>query len=129
MPYIKLTGHYSEQTPGGVYIGHINMTVRLGNGVTVELPLPFVPLGSHLGVAPVVEPGEAGSVRLDFTRWTPVSYGDVTARFPFNFDRQDMAVKVTRAFDNDPATNWNDDQGQIMTWLRTWGASHSLSFA
>lgn len=129
MSYIKLTGHYNEQVPGGVYTGFINLTLPLGNSATVELPLPFMPLGNNLGIAPMSMPDGASSVRFDFSRWSPVSYGRVTARFPFSFDGQEMAVKVARAFHADQATSWRDTPDQITAWLRTWGANHGLTVA
>ncbi|GAB3380781.1 hypothetical protein [Amycolatopsis echigonensis] len=130
MSYIKLQGHYTEQTPGGLDLGTINQTVQLGNGTAVELPAPFLPINQHLAIAPVITADGDSAARIDFGRWSPLRYGgDGLAFFPCNFHRQDVAVRVARAFDADPAADWDDTYDQKIAWLHAWGDENGFRFA
>lgn len=126
--YIKMDGHYTEPVAGGVSVGYIRRTLILGNGGTVEFPLPFIPIGNDVGIAPLVMPDGANELRINLAYWSPVHYGrDVVALFPFNFSDQTTAVKVARAFDADPTTSWRASNEAITAWLRSWGAQHGIA--
>ncbi len=130
MSYIKLHSHYTNDFPDGVHVGAIGMSTKLGNGTAVELPIPFIPISHNLGIAPGMVPDGQTALRIDFTRWAPVRYGrDLVTQFPFHFTTQEMAVKVARAFDTDPATHWRSGFDEIDAWLRTWGPANGLTFA
>jgi hypothetical protein len=127
--YVQFDGYYTEHVRGGVSVGTVGMVSTLGNGTTVSIPTPFIRIGGNLGIIPAIDPDGDASLRIDFTRWSPVRYGqDLTAGFPFNFPSQDLAVKVARAFDADPRTTWRDAPDAIGAWLRTWGADNGLNF-
>jgi hypothetical protein len=128
--FIKFECHYMEYAPGGgVSVGTAGTAITLGNGTTVEIPTPFIRLDSNLGIIPAIAPDGDAALRIDFTRWSPLRFGqDLTAGFPFNFATQDLAVKVARAFDVDPRTTWRDTPAAIEAWLRTWGADNGFNF-
>jgi hypothetical protein len=125
MSYIKLHGYFTKSIPDGIATGTVSSTVVLKNGDTVEIPLPFVPTSDTVGVAPNFElSGDAG-IRLDFTRWIPVRTGtDLTAGFPMYFTDQALAVKIGRAFEDDPTTSWRDPAEVIQAWVQTWLAAN-----
>ncbi|WP_219414154.1 hypothetical protein [Pseudonocardia nigra] len=119
--YIKFEGYFTEHIRNGVSVGCPTAMVRLGNDTTVEIPRPFIAIGNNLGITPAIEPDGETSLRIDVTRWSPLRYGHpITAGFPFNFAGQELAVRVTRAFDADPNTSWRDPATAIRLWLRTW---------
>jgi hypothetical protein len=121
MSYMKLVSHYTLHIPGGMSVGNLELTTDLGNGNTVTVPLPFIALGSDIGISPVIEPDGDAALRIDLTRWSPVRYdSDFTARFPFSISDQATAAKVARAFDADPAITWHSTVTEIRTWLDTW---------
>ncbi|OKJ93838.1 hypothetical protein [Amycolatopsis sp. CB00013] len=125
MAYIKLTAHYAEQSGGRVAVGAWHLYITLKNGTKVDFPAPFVPLNETLAVTPVIEPDGDAGVRIDFTRWSPMRYGVAgSTGFPMWMSSQEMAVRVARAFDADPATRWSDSPDDIRTWLRSWLAAN-----
>ncbi|WP_432847127.1 hypothetical protein ACQPXB_40755 [Amycolatopsis sp. CA-161197] len=45
------------------------------------------------------------------------------------FRRQEVAVRVTRAFHADPATTWRDTYEQMTAWLYAWGPANGVHLA
>ena len=128
MTFLKLDAHYVHQNSDGLHIGAIGLTIALGDGTTVQIPTPFVPIGNDLGIAPAVVADGATALRIDFAQWTPVRYGrDIVAAFPYRFPRQETAVVVARAFDADPATHWRSDTAAMTAWLRSWGSANGVT--
>lgn len=124
MSLIKLDAHYVERS----YVGAVHLTIALNNGTTVIFPAPFLPLTSSLAITPVVVPDGDAGLRIDFTRWSPLRYGVTNAaRFPVSLPSQELAARVARAFDADPATTWADTPDQVMAWLRSWTAANNLA--
>ncbi|MGW4826666.1 hypothetical protein ACWEOG_03720 [Amycolatopsis japonica] len=123
MSLIKLDAHYLNETG----VGAVGLTITLANGTTVIFPAPFVPLTASLAVMPWIRPDDATGLRIDFAFWAPMTYGDAgAARFPLSLPTQELAVRVTRAFDADPATAWSDSPDQMVAWLRSWAASNDV---
>jgi hypothetical protein len=121
MSYIKLDGHYTIDRPGNFFVGAVRLTIKLGNGTTVEMPVPFLPLGDGLAISPCTVLEGADSLRFDFGNWMPLTYRDgQVARIPFAVAGQDVAVRACRAFDADPSTGWHDNYEQIAAWLSAW---------
>lgn len=119
--FVKLAGHYVEHVPGGVSIGSLSSTIALGNGTTVEMPLPFVPIGPSLAVVPTLMRAGDASVQVDFSRWSPARYGDRgLATFPRWYADQAVAVRICRAFDADPALSWTSPAEEITAWAIRW---------
>ncbi|GAB1508187.1 hypothetical protein [Actinophytocola sp. KF-1] len=125
--FLKLNAYVTEQNRQGVAVAAPTITLTLGDGTTVEFPVPFVPVGGHLALVPRISVvGETG-VRVDLSRWSPayVSAAHMVI-FPARFDSQAVAVRVARGFDADPATSWNDPRDQMAAWLREWGPANGV---
>jgi hypothetical protein len=119
--FMKLEGHYIEQTPKGFGVGSISTTITLGNGTTVEMPIPLIPIGNNLAVTPALTADGDTGVRVDFSRWTPTRYGRAgAALFPRWYADQSIAVKVCRAFDADPTVSWDSPLDAIHAWATAW---------
>ncbi|RSM58959.1 hypothetical protein DMH03_23970 [Amycolatopsis sp. WAC 01376] len=127
MSYIKLAAHYVDQSGGRIAVGAWQLYITLNNGTTVDFPAPFVALDATLAVTPVIEPDGDAGVRVDFTRWSPLRYGvSGSTGFPVWLSSQELAVRVARAFDADPATRWSDSPDDIRTWLRSWAVTNDV---
>jgi hypothetical protein len=123
---IQLTAHYQEHVPGGISIGAPKMTIRLGNGTTVETSVLFLPIGNNLAITPVVTLDGDTALRIDLSRWCPMRYGtDCSRSMPFGFTSQQLAIRIARAFDADPATRWSDDTPAMTAWLKQWSAANN----
>lgn len=118
--FLRLHGHVISHTHDGVYATRITSTFQLSDGLTVNLPLPFVPINEKgLAVTPAVAPDGDTALRIDLTRWSPaVVSPEVVAGFPVNFGDQSTAVEAAREFDADPSTSWSDP-ASMRDWLRT----------
>lgn len=117
--FLKLDAVANFQTRGLVKTVWISFTFQLNDQLTVEMPIPFVPIGGGLAVTPTVTNDGDSALRIDLTRWSPAYVGiDVVAVFPGSFTSQSIAVKVAREFDADPTTSWSDP-ASIRDWLRT----------
>jgi hypothetical protein len=125
--FLKLNAYVTEQNRQGVAVAAPTVTVALGNGTTVEIPVPFVRIDVYLAVVPHMSiDGETG-VRTDLSRWSPAYISaQQMVIFPVNFDGQAVAVRAARAFDADPATSWNDSPDQMAAWLREWGPANGV---
>jgi hypothetical protein len=128
MSYIKLEAHYIDQTPSAFVSGAVQLSIALNDGTAVDFPAPFVPLTNTLAVMPMILPDGDAGLRIDFTLWAPLRYGPSgpSVRFPLSLSSQDLAVRVTRAFDADPSTAWSDSPDQMITWLRSWVAANNV---
>ena len=125
--FLKLNAYVTEQNRQGMAVAAPSITIGLGNGTTVDFPVPFLQISGHLALVPRISVvGEAG-VRIDLSRWSPacVSAAQMVI-FPARFDTQVAAVKAARAFDADPATSWNDSPDQMAAWLRGWGPANGV---
>ncbi|MEV6644553.1 hypothetical protein [Amycolatopsis sp. NPDC051371] len=126
MSYIKLEAHYTIHISGGVHIGAVNLTTVLAGDLTVDMPIPFLALTDTLAVFPSIEADGDTAMRIDFTHWSPLRYGAAgAARFPFALTSQELAVRVARAFDADPAVDWSDTRERIEAWLNAWLAANT----
>lgn len=118
--HVKLDGHYIDQTRDRIGVGAIPVTVTLGGG-TVEFPAPFLPIGGGLAVMPAIAPDGDTAVRIDFTRWIPLRYGQGSSdSLPLYLNGQSLAVRICRAFDADPRTHWRQSADEVRAWLEQW---------
>lgn len=123
MSYTKLQAHHTRHTATGVQVSTFSVTVQLADE-TVDIPIPFLPISDNLGVAPVMEHGanDGNTIRVDLSRWQPICLRDGEARcLPLELGQAD-AVTITRAFDADPTTTWNDSRTAVETWTETYEA-------
>jgi hypothetical protein len=120
--FLKLNAYVTEQNRNGVAVAAPLITVELGNGTTVEFPVPFVPISGFLALVPRISTeGETG-VRTDLSQWSPAFVStQLMTIFPATFGDQATAVQVARAFDADPSTAWSDPYDQKIAWLHGWG--------
>lgn len=126
--YIRLEAHYVESVPGGgIRVGAFNMPLEVGTDMKVDFPAPFVAIGGGLAVAPAVE-ADGVALRIDLTLWAPMRTGPAGAMFPFSFAPQDLAIRITRAFDADRGTTWQDSSDAIAAWLRRHATDFGLRF-
>lgn len=125
--YIRLEAHYLENVPGGVRVGAFSMPIEVGTDMKVDFPAPFVAIGGGLAVAPQVEV-DGVALRIDLTRWAPMRTGPAGGMWPFNIAPQDLAIRITRAFDADRSTTWQDSSDAIAAWLRRHAADFGLHF-
>lgn len=120
--HIKLVAHYAKRTGASFDFGTTESTFVFDDGLTVQIPTPFLAISDELGITPAVVKDGAAALRIDLTRWSPMRYGARGSHgFPFVFTGQDAAAKVCRAFDADPRTDWRQTVGEIEAWLREWG--------
>jgi hypothetical protein len=127
--HLKLEAHYTERTGGSFSFGTTEMTFAFGSGLTVQMPIPFLPIGEELGIVPAITVDGDSALRLDFTRWSPLRYGFRGVHgFPFTFTGQEFAAKVCRAFDADLQMTWRHTNAEIEAWLRRWGPANGLTF-
>lgn len=126
MSYTQLQAHFLRQVPGGVSVSNLTATVKLADGNTVVFPIPFMPINDELGVSPVIEhtTADGSTLRVDFSQWQPICLRDGEAGcLPIAARDQAEAVKLTRAFDADPATSWNDSPSAVQAWRQTYTAA------
>ncbi|KFU82928.1 hypothetical protein SAMN04489729_4240 [Amycolatopsis lurida] len=124
MSLIKLDAHYVERS----CVGAVHLSIALNDGTTVVFPAPFLPLTASLAITPHFAPEGDSGLRIDFTHWSPMRYGLTdTARFPVALPSQELAMRVARAFDADPATTWTDPPEQMQAWLRSWTATNNAA--
>jgi hypothetical protein len=125
--FLKLTAYVTEQNRNGVAVAAPSATVELGNGTTVEIPLPFVPIGGVLALVPRISTDGETGVRTDLSRWSPAIVSTQLMNiFPANFENQATAVRVARAFDTDPNTSWSDPRDQMVAWWREWAPANGV---
>lgn len=125
--YIRLDGHVVTEVPGGVKVSALTVQMPLDNEMTVEMPIPFVPIGGGLAITPALR-RDGRRVSLDFTRWTPANLTDEQkALHPAEFHSQTEAVEAARAFDADPATSWLDSDAHMLAWSMAWRIKRGLS--
>lgn len=128
VPHIQLTAHVVEPNPVGIRITAPTADYVLGDGTTINLPVPFMPAAGPLVITPEIAlDGEAG-LRLDFTRWSPMRLGADGGRFPFTFTGQALAIRIGRAYDADPTTTWRYDVPAAARWLRRHAAEFGVRF-
>lgn len=125
--HIKLDSHYIEHTPGRVGVGFVAMTFELSPTLSVDLHVPFLPIGRNLAVRPNVTTDGDSALRIDLAQWIPVRYSSGSwAQFPIYLDSQVLAEQVCRAFDADPATQWRQAADQTRSWLEQWAHENGV---
>jgi hypothetical protein len=118
-----LDGFASRSIPGGSQVFSITVTMPLPGGLTLTFAAPFMPLGNDLAISPVFEPDGEHAVRMRLDRWIPMHLNPVH-RFPLSFDSQELAVRIARAVETDPATRWDCTEDAAMTWFKEWAATN-----
>jgi hypothetical protein len=124
MSYIKLDGHWINHIPGCVQVATASVTMPLPGGLTVEMAGPFVPLGNDLAITPVFEADGEHAVRMRLDLWHPMHLNPVI-RFPLSLKGQEIAVRIARDFDADPATRWDCTADEAMAWCLAWEAANT----
>ncbi|RDI20337.1 hypothetical protein [Lentzea flaviverrucosa] len=119
--FVQLHGHRVNQVPGGVRVGNMLVTVVLGNGSSVQFPLPFLPIGGDLIIVPAVHAvGETG-VHIDVSRWTPAYLdGERWAALAISTTDQALAVRLCQAFHSAPEVSWTSPKDEVAAWLNAW---------
>jgi hypothetical protein len=126
---LVLESHYTERTANGFACGTTATTLTLTNGLTVQMPHPFLPIGNELGISPTITPDGENAVGINLARWSPIRFSPRGVYgFPFDFGTQAVAVQVCRAFDADPRMTWQHTPDEIGQWLRQHGADFGLRF-
>lgn len=112
------------------YAASMRSTAPLANGEVVTMPLLFLPIGRDLALLPAMAAEGEGSLRLDFTRWTPVQLSSDRGNtsLPFQADRG-LAINAARAFDDHPNTHWTDASDAKAAWLRAWAGRYGQDIA
>jgi hypothetical protein len=131
MSYMKLQAHYVEHHSDGLYVSSPSKTMQLGEGTTVALPIPYIPIDNRLAIAPkLTADGETAAVRIDLTRWVPMYVSpDLVSFLPLACPGQAMAVRAAREFDADPAISWQDSEDDMVRWAHAWIAAGTQSAA
>lgn len=128
MSFVNLKSFYVSHGAGGASVANLALTIRLGDGTTVDFPVPFIPVDDTLAITPLIQMAGESAVRVDLAGWAPARYGaDQSHGFPCAFYSQELAVTVGRAFDADPTTSWRDSFETKLAWLRAWALAHGVA--
>jgi hypothetical protein len=126
--FINLVGHINTQDHARLITTTMTLTRQLNAETAVQLPVPFIPIGNGLAIAPAIDQDGETALRVDLARWAPAHVSsDLVAVLPINFNAQSMAVQVARAFDADPTTSWSASLSEVTDWLIAWGPANGLN--
>jgi hypothetical protein len=125
--FLKLHAYTTEQSDGGVCITGISRTFMFNDGIAMDVPIPFLPIGNDLVLTPQVDVDGDQTLRVNLTLWCPGTASPrLVASLPVHCD-QATAVRVARAYDADPATSWTDPASTVATWLSAWAAANGVT--
>lgn len=126
--YLKLHSHYVEDRGGQIAVCNAWITVALGNGTSVRLALPFVPLGGGLAIVPRVTTNGESSVQFDFTRWSPAYLrGGTAVVLPVELSGQALAARFCQEFHASPDVSWSDPAEKVRAWRLAWSKANDVA--
>ena len=128
MSNTTLSGHLTEHLPGGVAVLGITRTFTFEDGTAFEVPIPLLPIGNGLVVAPAMTMNDDKTVTVNLARWCPGITTEGWRRvLGVDFSTQTLAVWCARDFHADRTTSWTDSWPQVLAWLRTWAPANGVT--